>query len=96
MQTRHSTVNKLPMFESNEVNRARLDEIKVSASIPQFDHRPEVNHRRRGHIAYEYFVDSSYATHIDIKSHTGGCAIFYRGAFMSKSIKQLFKYEELL
>ena len=34
------------------------------------------------------FVDASYAIHDDMKSHTGGCIIFCRGALMSKSIKQ--------
>ena len=34
------------------------------------------------------FVDASYAIHEDMKSHTGGCIIFCRGALMSKSIKQ--------
>ena len=34
------------------------------------------------------YVDASYATHSDMKSHTGGCIVFSRGAVLSKSIKQ--------
>ena len=34
------------------------------------------------------FIDASYAIHDDMRSHTGGCIIFCRGALMSKSIKQ--------
>ena len=34
------------------------------------------------------WVDASYAVHSDMKSHTGGCASFGRGVFMTKSTKQ--------
>ena len=34
------------------------------------------------------YIDASYAIHDDMKSHTGGCVVFKRGAVMSKSIKQ--------
>ena len=34
------------------------------------------------------FVDVSYVVHCDIKSHTEGCGVFFRGALMSRSIKQ--------
>jgi hypothetical protein len=34
------------------------------------------------------WVDVSYAVHQDMKSHTGGCVSFGRGAIMSKSSKQ--------
>jgi Reverse transcriptase (RNA-dependent DNA polymerase)/Zinc knuckle len=34
------------------------------------------------------WVDASYAVHHDMKSHTGGCASFGRGVFMTKSTKQ--------
>jgi Reverse transcriptase (RNA-dependent DNA polymerase) len=34
------------------------------------------------------WVDASYAVHDDMKSHTGGCASFGRGVFMTKSTKQ--------
>jgi hypothetical protein len=34
------------------------------------------------------WVDAAYAVHPDMKSHTGGCASFGRGVFMTKSTKQ--------
>lgn len=34
------------------------------------------------------WVDTSYPTHRDMKSHTGGVVSFGRGAVMSKSSKQ--------
>ena len=34
------------------------------------------------------FVDVSFATHIDMRSHTGGGASFGRGMFMCMSRKQ--------
>ena len=33
------------------------------------------------------WVDASYAVHPDMKSHTGGCASFGGGIFMTKSTK---------
>ena len=36
------------------------------------------------------FVDASYVVHYDMKSHTEGCAVFFRGARMNRSIKQRF------
>ena len=34
------------------------------------------------------FIDAAYAVHPDMKSHTGGCIFFGRGAIMSKATKQ--------
>ena len=34
------------------------------------------------------FIDAAYATHPDMKSHTGGYILFSRGSIMSKSTKQ--------
>ena len=34
------------------------------------------------------WVDASYAVHADMKSHTGGCISFGRGALICKSTKQ--------
>ena len=36
----------------------------------------------------DVFVDASYAVHPNMRSHTGGCIFFGRGALMSKSVKQ--------
>ena len=35
------------------------------------------------------FIDAAYGVHPDMKSHTGGCIYFWRGAIMSKSVKQV-------
>ena len=34
------------------------------------------------------FIDAAHCVHPDMKSHTGGCIFFGRGAIMSKSTKQ--------
>ena len=36
----------------------------------------------------DVFIDAAYAVHPDMKSHTGGCISFGRGAIMSKAVKQ--------
>ena len=38
----------------------------------------------------DVYVNVLYATHENMKSHTGGCVIFNRGAIMGKSIEQKF------
>ena len=42
------------------------------------------------------WVDASYAVHVDMRSHTGGCMSFGLGVLMPKSAKQkLDAFEEL-
>ena len=76
------------MFQSNEINKTGLEKLErvlqyLSGTLDRklIMGAPDIS-------LMNVFVDASYAPHDDMKSHTGGCKVFCRGALMGKSIKQ--------